>query len=321
MNSNNFKPLQNEKDSDYEKHLAMYQKSSKQEYIVEPSKSEVGKVYPGRVIPPVTTTRGIEANLRPVNNIGSYRPIKVSKPLSCEKPSYQKSCCVYPRGNPCYVKPHCPPHPRPPLCPTGPTGAEGPTGSKGPRGPPGCPGVQGPIGPQGEPGSSTPNVWIQLYDTNYTNEIFSDDTYLNLSNEGINPIYNTGGFILKSINTTNDTLILKYKGYWNVSISFKYSFLYNNSPSPTFGTPFTPIFELLLNNNVFYSFSNTDLISNDPGSIFEKTISSTFLLYTPIKKPTLQIRFNSGFNFNNAFENKLSVYDIVLDIQKLKKND
>ena len=317
--TNNFQSLQNEKKSDYEKHLEMFQNSSKNDYIVEPKKSEVGKVYPGRVIPPGTTTRGIEANLRPVNNIGSYRPIKVSKPLS----EYNKSCCIYPKGNPCYVKPKHHPHPKPPcppVCPTGPTGSDGPTGSKGPRGPPGCPGIQGPIGPPGESGTDIQNVWIQLYDKNYTNEISSDNTYLNLSNEGIIPLYNTGGFALKSVNTENDTLILKYKGYWNISISFKYSFLYN-TPSPVFGTPFTPVFEVLLNNNVFYTFSNTDLISNDPNSIFEKTISSTFLLYTAIKKPIIQVRFNSGFDFNNSFGNILSVYDLVLDINKVRKND
>ena len=317
--TSNFKSLQNETKSEYQKHLEMFQNSHQPEYIVEPKKSQVRKVHPGRIIPPVTTTRGIEANLRPVNNIGSYRPIKVSKPLS----DIKKSCCIYPKGNPCYVKPKPHPHPKPPcppVCPTGPTGSDGPTGPKGPRGPPGCPGLQGPMGPPGESGTSIQDVWVQLYDKNYTNEISSDDTFLNLSNEGIKPLFTTGGFSLKSLNSVNDTLVLKYKGYWNVSISFKYSFLYN-TPTPTFGTPFTPVFEVLLNNNIVYTFSNTDLISNDPNSICEKTISGNFLLYTPIKKPMLQVRFNSGFDFNNSFGNILSVYDIVLHIDKVRKDD
>ena len=321
--SKNFKSLQNDEKSDYEKYLKMYENSSKENYIVEPKKSEVGKVYPGKLIPPVTTTRGIEANLRPVNNIGSYRPIKVSKPLLEQK----KSCCVYPKGNPCYVKPKHHPHPKPPyppICPTGPTGSDGPTGPtgpKGPKGPPGCHGIQGPQGPPGESAKNIKDVWIQLYDRNYINQVTSDDTYLNLSNEGINTLYSTGGFLLKSINETNDTLVLKYKGYWNISISFKYSFLYNTDSPPTFGNTFTPIFELIVNNDVFYTFSNTDIISNNQNTIFDKTVSSTILLHTLVKKPILQIRFNTGFDFNNASEKTLSVYDIVLDIHKVKINE
>ena len=313
MSKNNFMSIDND---DYETHLKMLQ--SKPEYIIEPKRSEIGKTYPGKYITPVTTTRGIEANLRPVNNIGCYKPIKVSKPIQ------ENNCCIYPKGNPCYIKPKH--HPCPPsYCPTGPTGPhgetgpQGDTGPRGPRGKDGCYGPRGPPGLEGQEGPQgplAPQVWIQLYDRNYINEISSDMSFLNLSNDGINPIYTTGGFELTTTTTTNDTLILKNNGYWDINISFKYGFDY---ATPTFGDSFTPVFEVLLDNNVFYTFSNTDSIHN--GNTFLKTISSNFLLFSNNKKPKLKIRFVDGFNFSYSEDNTLKVFDIIINIQKFKKKN
>lgn len=113
------------------------------ELIIEPQRSSINQVYPGRVIPPTQTTRTIEPLQRSVN-IGSYKPIQVSKPLCFKKPCSPHPCPPHP----------CPPHPgKGPTGPTGPSGNDGPTG---PRGPKGCPGVMGPrgyIGPAG-PGSN-----------------------------------------------------------------------------------------------------------------------------------------------------------------------
>ena len=116
------------------------------ELIIEPQRSSINQVYPGRVIPPTQTTRTIESHQRSVNHIGSYKPIQVSKPLC-----FKKSCSPHP------CPPHpCPPHPGKghtgPTGPTGPSGNDGPTGPKGPRG---CPGVMGPrgyVGLEGPPG-------------------------------------------------------------------------------------------------------------------------------------------------------------------------
>ena len=312
MSNYNFVPVDNE----YETHLNMLKSSkiSKEKFTVEPSRESMGKTYPGKYITPVTTTRGIEANLRPVNNIGSYKPIKVSKPLKND------NCCVYPKGNPCYsyTKPNpCPPQPHcyGPTGPTGPEGPPGPTGMRGPKGRDGCRGPPGTEGPQGEVGPLAPQVWLQLYDKNFINEIDSNMKFLNLSDEGINPIYTTGGFELKSIVTKNDLLLLKYKGYWDISFSFKYGFDYSKEVRE--GENFTPVFEVLVDNNVFYTFSNTDSIQK--GSNFLKTLSSNFMVFSGNNKPKIKVRYVDGFNFSFSDDRSLKVFDIVLNIKKIKK--
>lgn len=143
------------------------------EIVIEPRKTLVNKIYPQRVIHPTSATRGVEATSRPVNNIGCYKPVKVSKPLSICHP--KKGCY------PCPPHP-CPPHPVPPHpCPTGPTGETGPQGPTGPKGPRGCPGYDGLPGPMGYPGPTGPQGQnspqpIQIYisdestKTNFTND-------------------------------------------------------------------------------------------------------------------------------------------------------
>lgn len=259
---------------------------------------------------PLTTIRGIESNLNTSNNIGSYRALRVSKPVR------EGNFCVYPRGNPCYVeeKKPCPPKP---SC-IGPTGPKGDTGERGPKGKDGCFGLRGPpgpVGPQGDTGPLAPEVWIQLYDKNFVNDIENDMRYLTLSSVSIDPTFSTGGFQLKSTNQTNDTLILKNKGYWNISISFTYGF--NFSDSVVFGSSFSPTFEILVDNISTYNFSNTDMIST--GSAFTKTVSVNFLIFSNKKRPTLQINFIDGFPFDFSDEKILKVYDIIINIQKFKK--
>lgn len=141
------------------------------ELIIEPRKNATNQIHPGRVIQPTQSTRGVEVQSRPINSIGSYKPIQVSKPLFYQKPSYQQSY-----HNSCGYSGHCPPKPCPPKpsygCtgPTGPAGSDGPTGPRGPRGCPGMMGVQGytghtgPVGPTGPAGTDA-EVPIQIYIT------------------------------------------------------------------------------------------------------------------------------------------------------------
>lgn len=117
------------------------------ELIIEPKKNSINQVYPGRVIPPTNPTRNVEVQQRPINNIGSYKPIQVSKPLSFKKPCYSQSC---------HPKP-CPPKPsHGHTGPTGPTGPKGDDGPTGPRGPKGCPGMMGQRGYVGMDGPTGP---------------------------------------------------------------------------------------------------------------------------------------------------------------------
>ena len=61
------------------KFITIDNKTSSFEFNKEPKIIEIEN--PEKYIFPVTTIRGIEANLRPVNNIGNFKPLKVSKPI------------------------------------------------------------------------------------------------------------------------------------------------------------------------------------------------------------------------------------------------
>ena len=108
---------------------------------------------------------------------------------------YYKRYCYKPL---CYVGPPGPP---------GKPGLMGPCGDTGLRGPRGLQGLQGPAGP------SSPQSFVQLYERNYTNEITTTGTFLNLSNDGINPLYTSGGYSLSTGTVTNDTLNQHFKVY------------------------------------------------------------------------------------------------------------
>lgn len=211
------------------------------ELIIEPKKSSVNQVYPGRVIPPTKTTRNVEVNQRPVNNIGYYKPVQVSKPLCFKKPCHP-----------------CPPHPCPPKppigCsgPTGPTGPQGEEGPTGPKGPRGCPGMMGPrgyIGPPGvgvnfyyvngdgsgdvvnatttasttgisltlTPGSKTSTLKIQfsgLFEVEYSTGNATSDrrNYIWLTRNGTNIYQSTSGPVLSSAVT--DPAVSSNSGTW-----------------------------------------------------------------------------------------------------------
>lgn len=233
----------------------------------------------------------------------------------------------------CYIGP---PGPQGIQGPPGPQGIQGIIGSTGPQGIQGSigpQGIQGPIGPKGDTGSKgnigprgpqgiqgplAPQSFVQLYDRNYTNEITANSTPLNLSNEGINPLYTTGEYSLSTATVKNDTLNLPEPGIYHIDVSLNASFLYT-TPVPEFGSSYQIIF--IVTNETDYTITSMiyeGIVPKDADtSISEVLLSRSFLYNTQSNKPTLKI-FLSNFNFNIAYENKLSTESVNLTIQKWK---
>jgi hypothetical protein len=190
---------------------------------------------------------------------------------------------------------------------TGPAGPQGATGATGPTGSQGATGATGPLAPQS---------FVQLFERNFTNEITANNTPLNLSNSGINPLYTTGGYSLSTTNVTNDTLNLPGPGIYHIDVSLKASFLYA-VPVPTFGSSYQMLFNIADETNfVLNSLVYEGIVPNDAETaIAEVLLSLSFLNNTNAPNPALKIIL-SNFNFGFAFESTLSVFDIILVVQK-----
>ncbi|WP_312048037.1 hypothetical protein [Anaerotignum sp.] len=157
--------------------------------------------------------------------------------------------------------------------------------------------------------------YVQLFDRNYTNELPSLGA-LNLSNDGINPVYSTAGYSLTTTTVKNDTLNLPGPGLYHIELSLRASFFLPVSPPP-FGSTYQILFNLLneTNSNIVDLVYN-GIIPNDPNAILENQLSIQLLYNTAALSPSLRVLL-SNFNFNLAFENKLSVFDIILIVQKI----
>lgn len=174
-------------------------------------------------------------------------------------------------------------------------------------------GPRGPRGPQGPAGAQS---WVQLFDRNFTNEIFND-SYLNLSNTGISESFTTGGYTLSSTQgVTNDTLTFNGPGHYLVQVNLKTSFLYPVTPQPV-GNTYQILFEVVDENNVPYcSMVYYGIIPANQESVVQVDLSNSFIAYNGATSPQLKIRL-SNFNFGIAFEEKLSAYSIAIQVQKL----
>lgn len=185
------------------------------------------------------------------------------------------------------------------------------SGPPGPQGPPGPPGPQGLQGPQGPAATQS---FVQLFDRNYTN-VLSANGPLNLSNEGINALYTSGGYSLSSTTVTNDTLNFPGAGLYHIEISLRASFLLP-TPPPTAGSTYQILFNIL--NESDYIINNLVLngaFTDDPNAIIENQLMTQFLYYSANSAPSLKIVLSS-FDFSNAYEHELSIYDIIVIVQK-----
>ncbi|WBW98985.1 collagen-like triple helix repeat-containing protein [Oceanirhabdus sp. W0125-5] len=201
-----------------------------------------------------------------------------------------------------------------PRCYCCPVWIKGPTG---PAGPVGATGATGPIGPTGPEGPLTPQSFVQLYDRNYTNDLTQLNTNLDLSNVGINPIFSTGGYTLTTTTVNNDTLNFLEAGLYHIEIFLNVSFLLPRTPPP-FGSTFQILFNILSKTNrTLGSLNYFGIIPNDPNAIIETTLSKAFL-FNASAGSGIKIAL-SNFNFDLAFEKKLSVYDIIIIVQKWEK--
>ena len=200
--------------------------------------------------------------------------------------------------------------PQGPQGPKGDTGATGATGAQGPKGDTGATGPQGPLAPQS---------WVQLLDRNFTNEL-TTNAYVNLCDSGISDVYTTGGYSLTSTEgVTNDTLVLPEAGTYKIDLTFNYSFLYNNSPAPTFGDEFQVLFNLYDDVGQIFAITDYKIVPNSGSqNVTSNLVSLSFLHNFSAASPELKLKLDN-FNFNLAFQNKLSVFSIYLVVQKFEK--
>ena len=175
-------------------------------------------------------------------------------------------------------------------------------------------GPTGPTGPTGQTGPLAPQSFVQLFDRNYTNELTANGA-LNLSNAGVNPLYTTGGYTLTTTTVTNDTLNLPGPGLYNIEISLRESFLLPLTP-PAFGSTYQVLFSVLneADTNIINLVYN-GIIPNDPNATMDNQLLTQFLYNTASIAPSFQIVL-SNFDFSLAFDNQLSVFDIIIIVQK-----
>lgn len=161
-----------------------------------------------------------------------------------------------------------------------------------------------------------PPSYVQLFDRNYSNELTANGA-LNLSNEGINPLYSTMGYSLSTTTVTNDTLNLPGPGLYHIELSLRASFLLPQIP-PAFGSTYQILFNILneTSSNVI-SLNYNGIIPNNPDATLETQLSIQLLYRTNAISPGLRV-FLSNFDFNLAFENTLNVFDIIFIVQKLQ---
>lgn len=197
---------------------------------------------------------------------------------------------------------------------TGTAGTAGATGATGTIGAAGATGATGSIGVTGTTGPLAPQSFVQLFDRNFTNELTSN-TALNLSNEGINPLYTTGGYTLTTASVTNDTLNLPGPGLYDIVLSLRASFLLPLEPPP-FGSTYQILFSILNETNTnLYSLVYNGIIPNDPNAVLDTQLSVEFLNNTSSPTPNLKVVL-SNFNFDVAFDNMLDVFDIILIVNQ-----
>lgn len=153
--------------------------------------------------------------------------------------------------------------------------------------------------------------FIQLWDRSYMNEL-KVNSPLNLSNEGINPLFTTGGYKLETTSITNDTLKFPKPGIYHIEISLRTSFSFNLDPPPMFGLVYPISFDIVQTDNKnLGSMVFTGIIPNDINVVLDTTLTTQFLLSVTDINVGVRILL-SNFNFNLASEGKLDVFDIII---------
>ena len=100
------------------------------------------------------------------------------------------------------------------------------------------------------------------------------------------------------------------------SVNLKTSFLYPREVQPV-GNTYQILFEIVDENNSPYaSVVYYGIIPANQENTVQVDLSNSFIAYNGTTSPQLKIRL-SNFNFALAFEKKLSVYDIIIQVQKL----
>lgn len=167
---------------------------------------------------------------------------------------------------------------------------------------------------------------IQLYDRNLINDLTDSRRFLTLSNS--NPIqststnidvvnnqsFSTGGYTISTTNVKNDTLNLPGPGIYRISISFESTF----APDEIIIIPessVTLVYNLLDGNSISISVikSNTSHMID-----YDMAITNAEVLYKSNEiQPSLRILL-SDFNFDASLNNKLTVSNLILIVQKLQ---
>lgn len=168
---------------------------------------------------------------------------------------------------------------------------------------------------------------IQLYDTNLINELTDTKRFLTLIDcdpyrDGVNNSFSTGGYTITSTTIKNDTLNLPGPGIYRISSSFISRFAPNDFI-------ITPGSSVILEYSVIGREKDTVSITKaltvniantcTTNAIrYAQAITNIEVLYkTNEPKPSLRI-FLSDFNFNASLNNKVTVSNMSLAVQKLQ---
>ena len=185
-----------------------------------------------------------------------------------------------------------------------------------------CKGPRGPQGPMGPPGPAAPQSWVQLHDGSYENILTGLD-YLNLSDEGIDFRFTTGGYSLLPApgGVANGVLTFPEPGHYRVFVSLKANFKFADD-SFNFGDLYTVGFDVLgIENDTLSSMSYMGMIPNpnaQANDIIQFVMSTEFILYEPLLAPQISMRLRA-FDFGLALDAQLIVHDIHVQVQQLRQ--
>jgi hypothetical protein len=157
-------------------------------------------------------------------------------------------------------------------------------------------------------------VFAQVVDPNLSYDMTANGPIQIASNPDL--LLQQGGFTLSTTTVPYDTLNLPGKGIYSVNVNLQYSFLPPNNI--LIGTPYQVVVGITTNNP-----SYIPAMANDTGIATPDTISnimpSSMILNITNDNPTLGLEL-INFNFNVAFQNKISIYNHVINVVKLSDN-
>lgn len=158
------------------------------------------------------------------------------------------------------------------------------------------------------------DLYVQLYDQNFINLLMTNNSFLNLSNEGILPPFTSGGFTLTSTQAMNDTLCIMKPGIYEVSLSIETSFALADPP-PLPGIQYIIQFDLVNGMNMpLTTLTDYGNVPDNPVATINANLNRTFLINAPCGGESLRLRLTQ-FLFSIALNQTLMVPNLALVVE------